>query len=301
MAWHPLRNLWLKVLAVVLGALLWFTVSGQQAERTVPGVPVVYHNKPASLELTSRTQFVDIHVRGLDNQLRTIQSRDFEVRVDLTDVQPGEQTITLRTDQVATPLGIEVTQVDPGSANVVLEPSGSADLPVRPHVDGTPASGFLVSEIAVEPLTVTVVGPARRLAGTTSATTERVSIDGAKSTVVANVGVGVLDSALRLREPRLARVTVRIEAAGERTIAAARVTVRNVDASRRATAQPAVVSLTLRGAQPVLSRLDPNTIVPYVDVTGLGPGRHEVPVLIDLAGTLSVVAIRPATVTVIIN
>jgi YbbR domain-containing protein len=279
MAWHPLRNFWLKILAVFLGALLWFTVSGQQAERTVPGVPVVYHNKPPSLELTSRTQFVDIHVRGLDNQLRTIQSRDFEVRVDLTDVAAGEQTITLRTDQVATPLGIEVTQVDPGSATVVLEPSGSASLPVRPHVDGTPAPGFLVSQVSVEPA----------------------SIDGAKSTVVANVGVGVLDSALRLREPRIARVTVRIEAAGERTIAAARVTVRNVEARRRASAQPAVVSLTLRGAQPVLSQLDPDSIAPYVDVTGLGPGRHEVPVLLDLTGPLSVVAIRPATVTVIIN
>lgn len=301
MAWQPFRNLGLKILAVVLGALLWFTVSGQQAERTVPGVPVVYHGKPESLELTSRTQFVDIHVRGLDNQLRTIQSRDFEVRVDLTDVGPGEQTIPLRTDQVSTPLGIEVTQVEPGSANVVLEPSGSAELPVRPHVDGTPAPGFLVSEISVDPLAVTVIGPARRLAGTNSATTERVSIDGAKSTVVANVGVGVLDSALRLREPRVARVTVRVEPAGERTIAAARVTVRNVEGSRRASAQPAVVSLTLRGAQPVLSRLDPGSIAPYVDVTGLGPGRHEVPVLLDLSGTLSVVAIRPATVTVIIN
>ena len=52
MAWHPFRNFGLKLVALLLGALLWFTVSGQQAERTVPGVPVVYRNKPAGLEIT---------------------------------------------------------------------------------------------------------------------------------------------------------------------------------------------------------------------------------------------------------
>ena len=39
MAWHPFRNLGLKVVALLLGTLLWFTVSGQQVERTVTGVP----------------------------------------------------------------------------------------------------------------------------------------------------------------------------------------------------------------------------------------------------------------------
>ena len=73
-----------------MGALLWFTVSGQQAERAVPGVPVVYRQQARGLEITDQTNFVDIHVRGLDNQLRTIQARDFEARVDLTGARLGD-------------------------------------------------------------------------------------------------------------------------------------------------------------------------------------------------------------------
>ena len=42
MAWHPFRNAGLKVVALAMGALLWFTVSGQQAERPVPDVGVVF-------------------------------------------------------------------------------------------------------------------------------------------------------------------------------------------------------------------------------------------------------------------
>lgn len=301
MRWYPFRNFGLKTVALLLGALLWFTVSGQQAERSVPGVPVVYRNKPASLEITDQTNSVDIHVRGLDSHLRTIQPRDFEARVDLTGARPGAQTFSLRTDQISAPLGLEVTHLDPGSVMAVLEPAGSANAPVRALVEGTAAPGFVVSEVTVDPTSVTVVGPARRITNTTAATTDRVSIEGASATVTQNVSVRIADAALRLREPKTARVVVKIERAGERIFAAARVALRHLEPGLRGAAEPAVVSVILHGVQTLLARLDPSGVAPYVDVTGLGRGRHEVPVLIDPNGTLTVASVRPATVTVIIN
>jgi YbbR domain-containing protein len=301
MAWHPFRNLGLKFVALVLGTLLWFTVSGQQAERTLADVPVVYTNKPPNLEITEQTSSVDVHVRGLDGQLRTIQARDFEARVDLTGARPGAQSFSLRTDHVSSPLGIEVTSVNPGSVLAVLEQAGTASLPVKPLIDGVPAPGFVVSEVTFDPLTVDVVGPASRLGATTAATTDRVAIEGASVTVTQNVSIGVSDSALRLREPRTARVTVRIEKAGERTFAASHVMLRNLEPGLRGSAEPSVVSVLIRGAQSLLTRLEPQAVQPYVDVTGLGRGSHSVAVLLDPKGTLTVASIRPAEVTVTIR
>ena len=300
MAWHPFRNAGLKVVALAMGTALWFTVSGQQAERPVPDVPVVYVNKPGGFEITEQMSFVDIHVRGLDSQLRTVQARDFEARVDLTGARLGAQQIGLRTDQVSAPFGLEVTQVQPGSVTVLLEMSGAVNLPVVPNIDGSPQQGFVVSETTVEPANVTVLGPARRISTTSAATTDRVSISGASSTVTQSVRVGVGDAALRLREPVIARVTVKIEPAGERVFAAARVGIRNLQKGLRGEVEPAVVSVVLRGAQSVLGRLGPDVAAPYVDVTGLGPGRHEVPVFLDPVGNLTATA-KPATVTVVIN
>ena len=300
MAWHPFRNVGLKVVALAMGALLWFTVSGQQAERPVPDVPVVFVNKPDGLELTEPTAFVDIHVRGLDSQLRTIQARDFEVRVDLTGARLGNQQIPIRTDQVSAPFGLEVTQVQPGAAMALLEVAGAASMNVVAEVDGTPQQGFVVSETTVEPATVTVLGPQRRISPTSTATTDRVSIEGASSTVTANVKVGVPDAELRLREPTTARVVVKIEPAGERMFAAARVAVRNLAQGLKAHVEPGVVSVLFRGGQSVLGRLGPDAAEPYVDVTGLGPGRHEVPVFLDRVGRLTS-TVRPTTVTVVIN
>jgi hypothetical protein len=62
-----------------------------------------------------------------------------------------------------------------------------------------------------------------------------------------------------------------------------------------------VVSVLLRGADSLLSRLDRTAVVPYVDVTGLGKGTHTVPVLFDPKGTLTLQSIRPTQVTVTIN
>lgn len=301
MAWHPFRNLGLKMVAIVLGSLLWFTVSGAQVDRTVTGVPVVYRNKPAGLEITEQTNVVDIHVRGLDSQLRSALPRDFEARVDLTGARAGPpQPIVVRTDQVSAPSGLEVTQVEPSTVTVLLELTGMVSVPVRPRVEGSPAPGFVVAQIVSEPATVTITGPARRIASTTVATTDRVSIDGAKTTVTANVSVGVKDGALRLRDATMARVVVTIEPAGDRLFAALKVSVRNLRPGARAVIEPAVVSVQVHGAQTVLGRLDARNVVPYVDVADLGPGRHELPVLIDMGGTIAAAA-RPATVTVIIN
>ena len=302
MAWRPFRNFGLKIVAVGLGALLWFTVSGQQVERTVIGVPVVYLNKPANLEITDQTELVDIHVRGLDSQLRAALPRDFEARVDLAGARSGEQTKVLRTDQIGGPPGLQVTRVDPGSVTANLELGGSKVVPVIASVDGTPAPGLMVSQIVVDPSTVTVIGPARRVNATTSATTDRVSIDGARESVTQSVSVGVLDSALRLSESKKATVTVTIEPSGERLFASLRVLVRNLAPGSHGTVDPAFISVLLRGPEPLLNRIDPRSIGPYVDVKGLGPGRYEVPVLFDLPARLTVASVRPAaTVTVTIN
>jgi hypothetical protein len=68
MAYHPFRNFGLKVVALGLGTLLWFTVSGQ-ADRTVTGAGGI-PQQVGALEIIDQTELVDIHVRGLDSQLR---------------------------------------------------------------------------------------------------------------------------------------------------------------------------------------------------------------------------------------
>ena len=57
---------------------------------------------------------------------------------------------------------------------------------------------------------VQVIGPVSALKELKAAITDRISIEGARATVVDNVSVGVSDPTLRLRQPVTARVTITI-------------------------------------------------------------------------------------------
>ncbi len=276
---------------------MWFTVSGQQVERKVPGVQVSYRNVPASLQITDQVDTVDVHVRGVESQITALQPGELVVEVDLRGTLEGERRLPLRTDLVKVPLGVEVTQIVPGMVSITLQAVGSAQIPVEPQYDGEPAAGYVVTGITVDPAKVTAIGPARRLTTTARAITDRVSIAGATSDVTARASVGIADAQLRIPQPVTATVTVHIDRAGRRTITA-NVEIRNLAPGRRAAFDPATVDVTLRGAERVLAKLDPSTMPVYVDLAGLGPGTHTAAVHLQLDGRFALDTITPPTVSV---
>jgi YbbR domain-containing protein len=210
MAWHPFRHIGLKIAALMLGTLLWMTVSGHQVERRIL-IPVSYSNVPAGLEMTSEQPDASVLVRGGDTMVSELDQGDLRVIVDLGDAHAGTNLIALRIDEVVAPLGIEVLQVEPGTVTVALEKSAQKDVPIEALVEGQPAAGLVVGEVVVDPKLVRVIGPESRLRDPISVVTERIVVDGRTATFTREVSVGVVDSQVRLLEPRRVRVVVQIE------------------------------------------------------------------------------------------
>jgi YbbR domain-containing protein len=210
MRWHPFRFLGLKVAALALGILLWFIVSGQEIERSV-SVPVLYLHTPTDLQITGRPlQEVNVHIRGGYSQISQLGRNDVALIADLVDAKEGAVVLALTPNNVSAPLGVEATQVDPGSVTVMLERAGHALMSVRPLIEGQPAPGYSIGAVVADPPTVFVFGPDSHLKAMTSVTTEPVSIEGATKDVTQVVNIGITDSELRLKDVRVARVTVRI-------------------------------------------------------------------------------------------
>ncbi len=208
MAWHPFRNLGLKVVATGLATLLWLSVGSDFfVERSVR-VPLMFRNLPAHLAIAPGAPgSVEVHLRGRSSQL-TGEQGEVNVSIDLADARSGSHVFHLRTDLVTTPFGMEVTQVFPAAVTLTLEEKDRRLVPVKATVEGEPAKGFFVKEVLVEPGEVEVVGPKRPLAALKHAMTETVMIEGATASVVRTVNIGIADALVRLREPRSARVTV---------------------------------------------------------------------------------------------
>ena len=208
-----LRDLRLKLLALLLAVGLWLTVAGEPVVERHLDVPLGIQNVPAGLELVDVPRTVAVRVRGASSIVSGLGPGDVMAILDLAGERPGPRRLfdMLSEGRLRAPFGVEVTRVVPPSIAVGLERTGAPRaVTIAPEIAGAPAPGFVVAGISAVPAAVEVVGPVRRLAELAEALTEPVSIAGASGPVRATVAVAVADPLLRLTGPRSAEVTVDI-------------------------------------------------------------------------------------------
>jgi len=203
------RHLGLKFVSVVLAALLWVAVAGEQTVERALRIPLEFSNLPAQLEvLGDPPAVVDVRVRGSSGSLNRIAAGELTAILDLRSARPGRRLFHLGGNDVRRPFGVDVVQVNPSTVVMTFEPSAAKIVPVVPNVEGDPAEGFLIGTITADPATVEVLGPVSVLARLTEAITEPVTVTGASAPVAETVTIGVADPAARLRTPQTARVVV---------------------------------------------------------------------------------------------
>ena len=297
MAFPVFRHAGLKVLSVLFGTLLWLLLSGEQLVERVMRVPLEFSNLSANLELVGDIpDAVDVRVRGSSGSLSRISPGDLAAMLNLSSARPGSRLVNVTTTDVRAPLGIEVIQVTPSSLLISFEPLASKLVPILPPIDGVPAPGFLIGRATSDPETVEVVGAQSALDEVTAATTEPVSVADASAPVTEPVNVGVANSAVRLRQPLSALVTVEVVAAPiEWTVEGVPVEIRNagvdIDVS------PASVTVYARGQ----AWAEKAEVSASVDVAGLQPGQHDVVVQIDTPPGVGVMRVEPPQLRVTVR
>lgn len=211
MAYNPARNFWLKLLAVLIAAGLWFTVAGEHIVERSLRVPLEFRNVPGGMEIVGDPPAtVDVRLRGSSGILSRLEPGEVVVILDLQHARRGMRLFHFQTDAVDRPYGLEVVQIQPPTLSLDLQPTATRTVPVVPAVDGEPAPGYRVRAVRSDPATVEIQGPEDHVKQTDEATTEPVPIGGATSYVRDVVTIGVVRSTVRLRQPQTARVTVEI-------------------------------------------------------------------------------------------
>jgi YbbR domain-containing protein len=215
MAFRPFHRLGLKIAAVVLAALIWLVVSGEQVVERGFRIPLEFSNLPAQLELaTDAPTVVVVRVRGSSGALGRLTTGELVAILDLRQARAGQRLFHLSSSDVRAPFGVEVVHVAPSSLAITFEPSATKQVPVSPVVEGEPAAGFEVRQVTSDPAIVVVSGPTTAVRATSEAITEPVSVAGASSTVTEVVNVGVADPVVHLRSAEAVRVTVTIARRG---------------------------------------------------------------------------------------
>lgn len=297
------RNFGVKVVSIGFALLLWGLVAGQrEAERSLR-IPLEYRNIPEHLELISEPDsLVDVRVRGSSSLLGELRAADLVAVLDLRTAREGRRLFHLLPNDVNVPAGVDVLQVTPSTVPLTFEASAARIVPVVPDVEGEPAPGFVAGRVIADPATVEVIGPQSAVRQVTEATTEPVSIDGARATVRDTVTIGLPDSMARLRNPRSGTVTVEIVPAPvDRTVENVPVEVQGLAQGRRAVVSPDTVTVHVRGAGPVVTALEPGAIDLFADVSGLGRGRYNLPVKFQSSDDYTITRVEPSTLGITIR
>lgn len=303
MAYHPFRNLGLKVMAVLLASALWFTVAGEHDVERTMRVPLDFQNKPLAMEIVGDPPtMVDVRVLGSSAVLNRMDPGEVVAVLDLSTARAGSRLFDMRGENVRSPYGVEVLQVTPSTISLELEPSAKRTLKVVPAIEGEPAPGFAIGQVSATPAEVEVIGPESHIRDLTSVSTEPVLVTGARENLEDQVTIGVSDAAVRLTAAQTATVQVQvIPAPVERAVSGVPVRSRNLGGGLTSRLQPLSVRVTVRGQRAALDSIGAEIIDAFVDLAGLGPGQYTLRVQFDPTQSFGVSTAEPATVQVTIK
>ncbi len=275
------------------------------AEKEIP-VVVETGTTPAGLIIGApKVSANTVTARGPASVLDQIDHARAFVRIDQSGVAVSGQVVLEAVDVRGEVLsqGILLTP-DAVLVEINVRPALTTKVvPVRPNVTGSPATGFEVGGVTVDPPTVTLRGLAADLTPINEISTVPISIAGIRATGTFSAALTVPD-AVTLGPIEEATVSVRV---GIRATSASRtflVGVRcvNVTAGSACLPQTAQLALTLSGPAAALEALNATELTLVLDASGLGPGSHDVTAAVStLPAGLQLVGISPASVTVVIQ
>ena len=209
---HVLHNLWLKIVSVCLAVLLWYAVGHDPIVETVIAAPVEFHNAPENLEMNSDTSTqVRVRVSGPERRIRALTPSEVHAVVDLQGVRPGERTFDLTSKEIHVPRDVQVVQIEPSQFHINFDRSATRTVEVRPRVIGSFISGYHLVDVASDPSSIVVVGPARRVSAIDNAITDPVDATGVVGSATFTTHAYVTDPLVRVQTPVPIHVTITTE------------------------------------------------------------------------------------------
>jgi YbbR domain-containing protein len=292
-----LRNLSLRILAVLIALGLWFFVNaGQREEQQNMLVPVDYRGLPNGLMIVNqRPDFVSLTISGPRTLLSLLDPGRLTVHIDLRGITPGQADIKITPEMFRIPRKTTIDRILPSQITLDVDQVTTRELPVRLSIRGQVASGLAISSIDLKPSVVTVTGPSHALRNVDAIDTMPFDVQGANEPVSRYVQLADVGTKIQLSANWVLATVKLQEVVGEREFHDVHVAVRNSD--HKFLVHPPHISLTVRGPQKRLAGLDLDGSV-YVDARDLGVGWFETTVQVDLPKGLEVVHEAPDKVKI---
>jgi diadenylate cyclase len=155
-----------KVIAIVLACILW-VVFGYQREtiRRDFVVPIQYLNAPVEWVMEDpKVAEARVMLMGPAQAFQLLHPDTLKIALDLKQLQPGTQEITLKREMVKTPSNLSVVGINPERIKVVTSRLLPQTVPIEVLTENAPPKGIAVQNITIMPAEAKILIP-RRLRG----------------------------------------------------------------------------------------------------------------------------------------
>jgi YbbR domain-containing protein len=295
-----LQNIGLKTFSLLVSIGLFTVVHGSESGQRSLHVPVVALLPPESsgkVLIGEIPDKVKLTLRGSRSVLNSIDSVD-AVQIDLTD---AARYYYFEPDSFGLPAGIDV-QVTPATLALHWEKRLERKLPIRVQLSGAADSSLeLAGKPGVTPSRISVSGPSSVVEEMTEALTEPISV------------TGLSEGAHRRRVPLLpmpkhviahsandVNVEVILEAKrAQRRLR--RLPVSPVGVGGTVSVRPIHVDVVVAAPERMLDELDPEHVVPVIELAGVNLSAGVISVPVTLRGMpegVRVLRVEPSEVLV---
>ncbi len=296
------KNWVIKLLSFCLALFLWYFVVGEdKVDRTI-FIPLEIINLPQELVISNQfKRELEVTVNGPRGLINSISGHDVTRAVDLTDAEPGTVVVRNDLDSISFPRGIRVLRVQPPNVILLLDRLIKKNLKIEVVTTGTPAKGYEISSIQLDPPVLSITGPQDILGDLALLTTVPIGVDDLKSSTVRQVGL-IIDSELSglIGEPVVtARITVK-EKQIDKTIKGIPLKLNHINTDIKYSFMPETVSI--KASVPYHLAMDPKKLKTFIEARvkagNLPPGKHKLKVEITSPAIVRIYEIKPEMVVV---
>lgn len=191
--------------------------------------------------------------------------------------------------------GADTLTIIPSTVEVfipVVQDTPSKTVPVKPVLEGRPASGYQIARILVEPETVKILGQFNKLDTIDRVQTLPIVLTDIKENMVKEVDLSI-PSGVTLLYGTKVKVIIQVEESAVQKNFELPIKIYNSKSNQKVVAGLESVKVKVEGKKEVMDKLNVQDIKAFIDVAGVDFGTHDLEVQIDAPGDVQLLDIEP--------
>lgn len=167
------------ILALAISVFIWGVAQGTSSVQTSFDVPVELVGVDESLVVTEQSaDAINLRLKGSRAALRNLEPDEVIYRIDARGAKPGVAVYEINVDTISHPTGSQFEGHSPSKIQIRFEKRGRKAVGVHAEVTGTPAPGFHLAEVKIEPERVWIEGARSQVMRLSEVPTEPIDIAG---------------------------------------------------------------------------------------------------------------------------